>query len=274
MRAVARVPARPPGRPLTRALGIALASALGLAGAAPAGAEPCSRMTHEGRGYAVCAAAAGDPVRMWLRAPDGAAWGSFERLAGSLAAQGIRLVFAMNAGMYHSDRSPVGLYVEDGAQEGRLVTRQGPGNFGMLPNGVFCVADGAFAVIESRSFAAAPPACRHASQSGPMLVIDGQLHPRFLVDSASRFRRNGVGVSADGRQAFFVISDGAVTFHEFARFFRDVLGTPQALYFDGNVSRLHAPGLGRADGGRPMGPIVGMAVPAGAAGVDPAGPPG
>jgi uncharacterized protein YigE (DUF2233 family) len=70
--------------------------------------------------------------------------------------------------------------------------------------------------------------------------------------------RNGVGVSADGQTAHFAISEQGVTFHEFARLFRDVLDTPQALYFDGNVSRLHAPGLGRSDGGRPMGPIVGV----------------
>lgn len=282
MRALAQVLARArgraracgPARAPSRALGLVLA-ALAWAAPAAATAEPCSRMTHEGRGYAVCAVQAGDPVRLWLRDAEGSAWSSFDRLARSLAARGERLVFAMNAGMYHADRSPVGLYVEDGVQEGRLSTRRGPGNFHMLPNGVFCVAaDGGFAVIESLAFAATPPACRHASQSGPMLVIDGQLHPRFLVDATSRLRRNGVGVSADGRQAFFVISDGGVTFHEFARVFRDVLGTPQALYFDGNVSRLYAPGLGRADAGRPMGPIVGMAVPAGAAGVDPAGPPG
>ena len=49
-----------------------------------------------------------------------------------------------------------------------------------------------------------------------------------------------------------------VTFSEFARLFRDGLGLPDALYFDGNVSRLHAPALGRSDFGPPMGPIVGL----------------
>jgi uncharacterized protein YigE (DUF2233 family) len=109
----------------------------------------------------------------------------------------------------------------------------------------------------------APPRCRFATQSGPMLVIDGALHPRFIPDSPSRYIRNGVGVSADGRRAYFVISQVRVNFAEFARMFRDALGTPQALYFDGNVSRLFAPDIGRRDMGFPMGPIVGTVVPAG-----------
>ena len=242
---------------------LALALAVLLAAPEWAAAEACQQMTHEGRGYAVCMAQAGDQVRVWLRDGDGETWGAFRRLADSLAAQGERLVFAMNAGMYHPDRAPVGLYVEDGVEKSRLVTRAGPGNFGMLPNGVFCVTGDRLAVVETLAFAEAGLDCRHASQSGPMLVIDGALHPRFLEGSESRLRRNGVGVSADGQLAYFVISSGSVTFHEFARFFRDVLGTPQALYFDGNVSRLYAPGLRRADSGRAMGPIVGLAVPVG-----------
>ena len=104
--------------------------------------------------------------------------------------------------------------------------------------------------------------CPSATQSGPMLVIDGELHPRFLPDSTSRYIRNGVGVSADGSAAYFVMSDSAVTFHEFGRVFRDMLQTPQALYFDGNISRLYAPQMNRNDLGRRMGPIVGVVVPA------------
>ena len=96
------------------------------------------------------------------------------------------------------------------------------------------------------------------SQSGPMLVIDGELHPRFLPSSDSRYVRNGVGVSDDGRTAWFAISDQAVTFHEFGRFFRDGLGARDALYFDGSISRLYAPELGRADWGRSLGPIIGI----------------
>ncbi|MGY6410702.1 MAG: phosphodiester glycosidase family protein [Alkalilacustris sp.] len=224
-------------------------------------AAACSALDHEGRGHVVCTVEAGADLRLWLRDGAGTILGNFRRLEQVLAGRGERLVFAMNAGMYHTDRAPVGLFLGEGGREGDLVTAAGPGNFGMLPNGVFCVKDGGFAVMESRAFAAAPPDCQGASQSGPMLVIDGDLHPRFLEDSTSRFVRNGVGVSADGRTAHFVISDRPVTFHEFGRLFRDVLETPQALYFDGNVSRLHAPALGRSDAGRRLGPMVGLVAP-------------
>ena len=63
--------------------------------------------------------------------------------------------------------------------------------------------------------------------------------------------------------AIFAISNDAVNFHAFARLFRDELGLRDALYFDGNISRLYAPGLDRHDGGFPMGPIVGTVVPKG-----------
>jgi len=93
--------------------------------------------------------AAGADLRVFHTAPDGRPYGSFARVEAGLRAEGLRLAFAMNGGMYHPDRSPVGLLVEGGARRAELVTAAGPGNFGMLPNGVFCVrAGGGFAVIE------------------------------------------------------------------------------------------------------------------------------
>ena len=48
---------------------------------------------------------------------------------------------------------------------------------------------------------------------------------------------------------------------EMPELFRDALDLPDALYFDGKISRLYAPALRRSDFGLPMGPIVGLAVP-------------
>ncbi|RHZ98467.1 hypothetical protein D1122_10305 [Cereibacter sphaeroides] len=228
--------------------------------AACATTEPaCRDLSFEGTRYSICEAQAGDDIRIFQTAPDGRPYGSFERINSALEGEGRQLAFAMNAGMYHADRRPVGLLIEEEVERAPLVTSAGPGNFGLLPNGVFCVGDG-FRVIESRAFDAESPACRHASQSGPMLVIGGELHPRFLVDSDSRYIRNGVGVSADGRRAVFAISNRPVTFHEFGRLFRDELGLPEALYFDGSISRLYDRGARRSDWGTPMGPIVGLVV--------------
>lgn len=230
----------------------------------PAVADGCGRMDHDGQGYVVCqVSAAQEPaLRLWQDDASGQPLRNFNNVRRNLTA-GESLSFAMNAGMFHPDYRPVGLLVVNGQELSPIVTAGGDGNFGMRPNGVFC-SGGAqpFRVIESRAFAETRPECRLATQSGPMLVIDGDLHPRFLVDSDSRYIRNGVGVSADGQTAWFAISDRPVTFHEFGRLFRDGLGAPDALYFDGSISRLYAPALNRADFGRSMGPIIGLVAPA------------
>lgn len=237
-----------------------LALALLLAPVAVEAAE-CRDTTFEGASYTLCEVAVGEDLRLFHSGPEGA-YGSFRNVDAALGAEGKTLGFAMNAGMYHRDLAPVGLYVEDGVEVAPLVTRAGPGNFGLLPNGVFCIGK-TFRVIESRAFKKERPDCRYATQSGPMLVIGGKLHPKLLPDSDSLYVRNGVGVSEDGERAVFAISDEAVNFHAFARFFRDALGLKDALYFDGNISRLYAPSLGRHDGGFPMGPIVGTVIPKG-----------
>ncbi|WP_022708111.1 phosphodiester glycosidase family protein [Paracoccus zeaxanthinifaciens] len=243
---------------LSRRLGVAVGMLMALA--IPASAQTCERMEHDGQGYVLCRVeAAQEPaLRLWQDGPDGRPLRNFANVRATLD-DGEALAFAMNAGMFHPDYRPVGLLVIDGHEESGIVTGGGGGNFGMLPNGVFCTGgDRPFRVIESRSFAADRPGCRLATQSGPMLVIDGELHPRFLVDSDSRYIRNGVGVSPDGQTAFFAISSRPVTFHEFGRLFRDGLGVRDALYFDGSISRLFAPDVNRADFGRSMGPIIGL----------------
>lgn len=227
---------------------------------APVTALGCETVSYNEANYTVCRVdAAQQEIRLFLNDPeDGRTLGTFGKVDQLLEKSGERLALAMNAGMYHSDRRPVGHYVENGEVQSPLVTADGPGNFGLLPNGVFCVNASTARVLESLRFERERPSCRFATQSGPMLVIDGALHPRFQQGSDSTFIRNGVGTSADGRTVWFVISEQAVNFHSFASLFRDYLGTPQALYFDGNISRLYAPELDRHDRGFPMGPIVGV----------------
>lgn len=231
-----------------------LALLLALAGA-PALALSCEDVSFEGTPYTVCEVAPREEkLRLFLNDAEGRPFGDFR----SVEEEHGPLAFGMNAGMYHEDRRPVGLFLQDGEEVTPLVTREGPGNFGMLPNGLLCLSgEGAF-VLETLAYAEGARECSSATQSGPMLVVRGELHPRFLPASNSLNIRNGVGTSEDGSRAVFAISRRPVNFHAFARLFRDGLGLPDALYFDGSVSRLHAPPAARSDFGWAMGPIVGL----------------
>ncbi len=221
---------------------------------------PCRVIVFEGARHLACRFVAGkDDIRLFWADEQGRPLGSFQRLERRLLRRGLRLRFAMNAGMFTPTYRPAGLYVEQGREVQALNLKKGHGNFHLMPNGVFWIGDKRAGVMESRAFARKRPRARHATQSGPMLVIDGRLHPRFRRNSDSLKIRNGVGVMRDGRTVWFAISRDPVNFHHFARLFRDVLKTPDALFLDGGVSQVHVPGwppAGLSFFPRPLGPMV------------------
>ncbi len=217
----------------------------------------CSGLEAAGQRYTDCsydATEAAFEVRNLDSA--GRPYGYLSSLAASFKLTGRTLVFAMNAGMYDDNQRPIGYYVENGKQLKKLNRRNGGGNFHLKPNGVFYVKNGTPGVMETEAFAKSGIKPEFASQSGPMLVINGKIHPKFSQSGTSRKLRNGVGIDAAGR-AHFVISDNAVTFWEFATLFRDGLACNNALFFDGSISSLYAPEIDRNDGFLPLGPMVG-----------------
>ena len=201
-----------------------------------------------------------DPLRerlqLFLNDEQGRPYKRLERVAAALDRRGVHLSFGMNAGMYHADYSPVGLFVADGVELTPLNLSPGKGNFFLRPNGVFLVSDAGALVVESSAYPALAPKARLATQSGPMLLSNGVINPLFDPDSHSVHVRNGV-CALDGK-AMFVISDGPVNFYEFARYFRDVLKCRNALYLDGSVSSLYSPAMGRNDYRADLGPIIGV----------------
>lgn len=167
-----------------------------------------------------------------------------------LKSQGESPLAVMNAGIYGLDNQPLGLHVENGAELHALNRGKGAGNFYLEPNGVFHIGPDGAGIHETSAYADWPGRSKVqlATQSGPLLLIDGLIHPRFQQDSKSALVRNGVGV-VNSKQLVLVISRRGLNFFRFAQFFRDQLGCRDALYLDGNISRLHAPKWGRsADG--------------------------
>ena len=233
---------------------------------------PCVSETYRGHDYTICRfdPSASD-IRLFLKDDKGEVLGSFDAVNAELAKEGKQLAFAMNAGMYHKDRSPVGGYGEKGNVLLPNNTNNGPGNFHMLPNGVFWIKETRESYVDppevyldahvnsTKSFEEGAHFVRDYTQSGPMLVIEGKLHPKFKVGSSSRKIRNGVGKS--GSELIFVKSEEPVNFHDFASLYKDHLKAENALYLDGTISRLYAPNLERNDFGAKMGPIVGVVVP-------------
>jgi uncharacterized protein YigE (DUF2233 family) len=238
--------------------------ALGFSAAGGAASGSCVPKDFDGARFTVCTFdPAHDDIRLFLSGPDGKPYGSLAALAAALKAKGQRLTFAMNAGMFREDQSPVGLYVEAQRKLREADTRGGASNFHMKPNGVFWVGDGVAGVSETSRYVANPPAARYATQSGPMLILEGRIHPRIKPGGTSLKIRNGVG-ACNGGAVVFAIADEPVSFDSFARLFRDGLDCQNALFLDGSVSSLYAPELNRDDELTPIGPIVGVVQPRGA----------
>lgn len=185
-----------------------------------------------------------DRIALYWKDPDGQRFGSFRGLHDHLASHSQRLVFAMNAGIFSTEFAPLGLHIEDGRILCPLnLGKGGRGNFFLKPNGIFFIANQKPAIVDARVFPKLKVKPTIATQSGPLLVIKGALHPAFHQDSLNRNIRNGVGVTHDGK-VMFAMSQAFVTFYEFATLFRDVLACDDALYLDGSISEIYAPDLG------------------------------
>jgi uncharacterized protein YigE (DUF2233 family) len=219
---------------------------------------PCRSVTYESNSYVVCQFDLRHyKAKLFWKQPNGEPYGSLRNIPRRDGSDTGQLVFATNGGMYQSDRSPLGLYVENGRELVRANTVVGAGNFYIKPNGIFYVSGDSTGILETRLFLLQHPHSDIATQSGPLLVINGAINPKILSNSNSRKLRNGVGVQ-DPHRVTFVISDDPVTFGKFAQFFRDALHCSNALYLDGSISSIYAPSIQRADYLWPLGPIIGI----------------
>lgn len=218
------------------------------------GPSACRSVTFENVALTHCIA---DPskhrIGMANVGADKQPFGSLPAFAATADADTI--AFAVNGGMYGDDLKPIGYYVEKGERLAQLNRGAGNGNFYMKPNGVFFGTGAKWRVMGSNTFfETVGDRPEFGTQSGPLLLIDGKLHPDIQDNGPSRAVRNGVGVDAAGK-AHFVMSDADISFGQLARYFRDELKVATALYLDGAISSLWDPATGRLDKNR-VGPII------------------
>lgn len=181
-------------------------------------------------------------IRLYFKNDKGENFRNFQNLKDWLASKSEKLVFAMNGGMFNKDFSPQGLFIENGVVKSPMDTIQnGYGNFYMQPNGVFYITKNDKAgVSKTTDFTYA--GIKYATQSGPMLLIDGNRHPKFRKGSKNLNIRNGVGILPDGN-IIFAMSKQKINFYDFAGYFKS-LGCKNALYLDGFVSKTYLPEKG------------------------------
>ncbi len=199
-------------------------------------------------------------LQLLHRDENGQPFKRFDPLVKWIEERGQTLTFAMNAGMYERDYSALGVSVAEGKELTPLNTAVGEGNFFLKPNGVFLVSERGARIVETSEYPRLKERVLVATQSGPLLVYHGKMHPAFREGSENRLFRNGVGVPSPD-VALFAISEAPVNFHEFTTMFRDVLHCPDALFFDGTVCSLYAPKLKRNDFRIDLGPFIGVTEP-------------
>lgn len=176
---------------------------------------------------------------LYLKNDKGEFFRNFNNLRSFVESKQQTLVFAMNGGMYKKDNMPQGLYIENHKVLFPLDTTQGKGNFYLQPNGIFYITNEKKAVVCQTTSFKYTNNIAYATQSGPMLLINGEIHPAFKQGSVNLNIRNGVGILPDNK-ILFAMSKKEINFYDFALYFKN-LGCKNALYLDGFVSRMYLP---------------------------------
>jgi uncharacterized protein YigE (DUF2233 family) len=198
-------------------------------------------------------------LRFYWKDDTGQPIGSIQRLRDLLAKQQRKLVFATNGGMFKPDQSPVGLFIMQQAMVTPMDTSSGIGNFYLKPNGVLYITKAGKAAITTTPEFIYNDQIRDATQSGPMLLINGAIHPAFKKGSTNVNVRNGVGILPDNRLVF-AMSKSGINFYDFADYFKR-LGCKNALYLDGFVSRTYLPAQNWLQTDGNFGVMIGVSEP-------------
>jgi uncharacterized protein YigE (DUF2233 family) len=168
-----------------------------------------------------------------------------------------------NAGMFEPNYQPVGLYIEAAKKvKNRLNTDTfyNSDNFHLYPNGIFFIDSNTIPCIKTtKAFRTLDSAyvkkIKIATQSGPMLIIDKTIHPKFSKISANDKIRSGVGIM-QGNKVVFACTEYPETFYNFADFLKTIFSCDNALFLDGAISKMYLKGYNQPDGIMHFGPMI------------------
>jgi uncharacterized protein YigE (DUF2233 family) len=179
-------------------------------------------------------------IQFYWKDDKGNILGSIQKLKNYIESKHKTLLFATNGGMYTRTQAPQGLFIQHNKILASLDTSVGGnGNFYLKPNGVFYLTDNNKAVVCKTTDFKYNAQIKYATQSGPMLVVDGAIHPAFKEGSSNLNIRNGIGILPDNK-IVFAMSKKEINFYDFALYFKK-LGCNNALYLDGFVSKTYLP---------------------------------
>lgn len=156
------------------------------------------------------------------------------------------VLFATNACISGSTGEPIGLLVSNRQELSSLNLNNGIGNFYLKPNGVLQIAESGIDIFESSNFVNSGNIIE-AMQSGPMLLINDEIHPIFDSKSQNRNIRSGVGIYVEKNGIRFLVfckSNDAVSFYDFAKLFKDKFHCKNALCLESAGSAMYSPKLG------------------------------
>lgn len=200
-----------------------------------------------------------DNIQLHWKDNAGKIYSSIDNVYDQLKKQNSIPQMITNAGMYKTDLSPQGLYIENYK---RLVpldtTKPNSNNFYLKPNGVFFIDSSNVAgIVTTENFEKESERrkIKWATQSGPLLVIDGAMHKLFTNGSKNLKIRSGVGIENE-KKVVFIISDDEINFYDFSLIFRNIFDCKNALFLDGAISRMYLEKLNPNEKGGEFGAII------------------
>lgn len=177
-----------------------------------------------------------------------------------LKKNGKDVLMLTNAGMFTPEHKPEGLFIFKGKEVYPVDNgKQAYANFYMKPNGVFYMDGLGASVVTTKEFNLKYPKKikpYFATQSGPMLVINGKLHPKFNYGSPNLNIRSGVGILPNGNIIFIISNKSETNFFDFATIFKDIFACKNALFLDGAISKMYLKNLNPKELGGNFGPLI------------------